>query len=73
MRVDHHRGGGREEVLATLKRAYISLFVCRELWRREAAFDQTIQSARDELSKCERNLHSTVGKVKHSLNSSTHY
>ena len=35
----------------------------RELWRREAAIDQTIQNTRDELTKCERNLHSTVGKV----------
>ncbi len=36
---------------------------CRELWRREAAMDQTIQSARDELTKCERNLRGTMGKV----------
>ena len=35
----------------------------RELWRREASIDQTIQSARDEMTKCERNLRATVGKV----------
>ena len=36
---------------------------CRELWRREAGIDQTIQNARDELTKCERNLRGTMGKV----------
>lgn len=39
------------------------LFPSRELWRREAAVDQTIQNARDELTKCERNLRATMGKV----------
>ena len=41
-----------------------SIFPQRELWRREAAVDQTIQNARDELTKCERNLRGTVGKVR---------
>ena len=40
----------------------------RELWRKEAATDQTIQNIREELSKVERNLRGTVGKV-----SSSHY
>ena len=39
----------------------------RELWRREAGIDQTIQNARDELAKCERNLRGTIGKVNTSL------
>jgi structural maintenance of chromosome 3 (chondroitin sulfate proteoglycan 6) len=35
----------------------------KELWRREAGIDQTIQNARDELAKCERNLRGTMGKA----------
>ena len=42
---------------------YLPLVCGRELWRREAGIDQTIQNARDELAKCERNLRGTMGKV----------
>ena len=41
----------------------VNVYLERELWRREASIDQTIQSARDEMTKCERNLRATVGKV----------
>ena len=45
----------------------VCVCVYRELWRREAGIDQTIQNARDELTKCERNLRATMGKVRKSL------
>ena len=35
----------------------------RELWREEAAIEQSMQNTREELSKTERNLRSTVSKV----------
>ena len=35
----------------------------RELWREEAAIEQSLQNIREELSKTERNLKSTVSKV----------
>ena len=35
----------------------------RELWRRDAAIDQSQQSVKEELRKCERNLQSTASKV----------
>lgn len=35
----------------------------RELWRQEAALEQTISTAREELSKAERNLKSTASRV----------
>lgn len=35
----------------------------KELWRQEATIDQTIQSTRDELGRCERNLRATMGKA----------
>ena len=38
----------------------MSLF--RELWRQEASIDQSLQSARDELTRLERNLRATVSQ-----------
>lgn len=35
----------------------------RELWREEAAIEQSMQNTREELGKTERNLRSTVSKV----------
>lgn len=35
----------------------------KELWRKEAATDQSLQTIRDELSKAERNLRGTMGKA----------
>lgn len=35
----------------------------KELWRRDAAIDQSQQSVKEELRKCERNLQSTASKV----------
>ena len=35
----------------------------RELWREEATIEQSMQNTREELSKTERNLRSTVSKV----------
>ena len=34
----------------------------RELWRQEAAIDQSLQSARDELTRLERNMRATVSQ-----------
>ena len=34
----------------------------RELWRQEAAIDQSLQSVRDELTRLERNLRATVSQ-----------
>lgn len=46
---------------------YIHVPACccmsRELWRAEATVDQSLQDARDELTKYERNLRGTMGKV----------
>lgn len=36
----------------------------RELWRKEASTDQSLQTIRDELSRAERNLRGTMGKVR---------
>eukprot|EP00731_Ephydatia_muelleri_P021107 Em0013g834a len=35
----------------------------KELWRKEAGTDQSLQTIRDELSKAERNLRGTMGKA----------
>lgn len=35
----------------------------RELWRQEAALEQTISTAREELTKAERNLKATTSRV----------
>lgn len=42
----------------------ICLFHNRELWREEATIEQSMQNTREELSKTERNLRSTVSKVR---------
>lgn len=39
----------------------------RELWREEATIEQSMQNTREELSKTERNLRSTVSKVQYVL------
>lgn len=35
----------------------------KELWRKEASIDQSLQAIRDELSKAERNLRGSMGKA----------
>ena len=42
---------------------YTALLSSRELWRTEAKVDQTIQDTRIELTKYERHLRGSMGKV----------
>jgi len=61
--VGHGLSVGSHYTPAVISFCHNNFFPDRELWREEAAIEQSVQNTREELNKTERNLRSTVSKV----------